>query len=100
MYNPQNLHQCEIEKKRNPRKIIDNVMVVIGIIASFSSVPQAIKIWETGNISGISLATQLLALAAVISWFFYGIYIKNKPLMITSGLSTIILTIVVLQILA
>lgn len=98
MYNPQNLHLCEIEKKRNPRKIIDGIMTVIGGIASVSSIPQVLKIWQTGDIAGISLTTQLLALGAVISWFFYGFYIKNKPLAITSGLSILVLGTVVVQI--
>ena len=98
MYNPQNLHECEVEKKRSPRKTIDAIMTTIGIVASVSSIPQALKIWETGEVTGISLTTQLLALFAVISWFFYGLYIKNKPLAITSGLSSIVVGIVAVQI--
>lgn len=99
MYNPLNLNECEKEKKKRPRKIIDGTMTLIGGIASVSSVPQILKIWSTGNISGISLTTQLLALGAVMSWFMYGIYLKNKPLTITSGLSILVLGTVVVQIL-
>ena len=98
MYNPQNLHFCEEEKQKNPREIVDKLMTVIGIVASVSSIPQIYKIWETGTVSGISLTTQLIALLAVISWFFYGLYIRNKPLAITSGLSVLVLSIVVIQI--
>ncbi|PIR85386.1 hypothetical protein COU15_00985 [Candidatus Kaiserbacteria bacterium CG10_big_fil_rev_8_21_14_0_10_45_20] len=99
MYNPQNLHECEVEKKHNPREIIDSLMTIIGGIASISSVPQVLKIWQTGEVSGISLVTQLLALGAVIAWFLYGLYIKNKPLTITSGLSILVLGTVAIQIL-
>jgi len=98
MYNPQNLNFCEEEKKENPRKVVDKLMTTIGGVASISSIPQIYKIWETGTVSGISLTTQLVALFAVISWFFYGLYIQNKPLAITSGLSVIVLGIVVIQI--
>ncbi|QSH39311.1 hypothetical protein JXR01_03350 [Candidatus Kaiserbacteria bacterium] len=98
MYNPQNLHECEMEKKRKRRKVVDGFMTIIGIVASVSSIPQVLKIWETGDVAGISLATQVIALGAVISWFLYGLYIKNKPLAITSGLSTLVLGIVVIQI--
>lgn len=97
MYNPLNLHECEREKKYNPRKIIDGVMTAIGGVASVSSIPQVIKIWETQTVAGISLTTQLVALFAVISWFFYGLYIRNKPLAITSGLSILVLGTVVIQ---
>lgn len=100
MYNPHNLHECEIEKKRNPRKYVDTVMTVIGGIASVSSIPQVIKIWETGDVAGISLTTHFIALGAVIAWFLYGLYIKNKPLAITSGLSILILGTVIAQILS
>lgn len=98
MYNPQNLNECEKEKQRNPRKIIDNIMTGIGAVASVSSVPQIMKIWNTGNVADISLTTQLIALFSVISWFLYGLYIGNKPLAITSALSTITLGMVVVQI--
>lgn len=97
MYNPQNLHECQKEKELNPRKYIDGAMTVIGAIASLSSIPQVIKIWQTGDVSGISLTTQLIALGAVISWCFYGIYIKNKPLAITSFMSVVVLGTVVVQ---
>lgn len=97
-YNPQNLNQCEIEKVRNPRKFIDGIMTSVGLIAAVSSVPQVIKIWQSGDVSGISLLTQLIALTALITWFFYGVYIKNKPLIITSSISAVILTVVVIQI--
>ncbi|MEX0933998.1 MAG: SemiSWEET family transporter [Candidatus Paceibacterota bacterium] len=109
MYNPQNLHECEKEKKRlssfartvgqasNHRKIIDGIMMGIGGIASVSSIPQVIKIWETQTVVGISMTTQLLALFAVVSWFFYGLYIKNKPLALTSGLTALIVGTVVVQ---
>jgi len=74
-------------------------MTGIGGIASISSVPQVIQIWQTHTVAGISLTTEVIALVAVVSWFFYGIYIRNKPLWITSGLSCMTLSVVVLQIL-
>lgn len=99
MNNPKNLHECEVEKVRNPRTVIDMVMTIIGGIASVSSIPQVLKIWQTGEVAGISLTTQILALGAVIAWFLYGLYIHNKPLAITSGLSIVVLGTVVVQIL-
>jgi len=70
-------------------------MTGIGGVASVSSIPQVLKIWETGNVAGISLTTQLIALGAVISWCLYRLYIKNKPLAITGGLSILVLSTVV-----
>jgi len=99
MYNPQNLYECEKQKERVSRKFVDGLMTVIGGLASISSIPQVIKIWQTGNVGGVSLATQLFALIAVLAWLIYGLYIKNKPLAITSSASSVILGIVVVQIL-
>lgn len=97
-YNPHNLYECEKEKKRKQRGLVDTVMTGIGLIASVSSIPQIIRLYETKTAVGISLATQLIALGAVITWFFYGTYIKSKPLMVTSFFTTIVLAIVVIQI--
>lgn len=106
MYNPQNLHECEEEKLRIPahkkritRRVVDSAMTAVGLVASVSSVPQVIKIWQTGEVAGISLATYLIALGAVVAWFLYSLYIKNKPLLITSFVSTVVLSVVVVQIL-
>lgn len=105
MFNPQSVHECDKEKKRTPkhkkrraRRVIDTIMTGVGLVASVSSVPQIIKIFQTQTVAGISLTTQLVALGAVVAWFLYGLYIKNKPLAITSGVTTVVLGIVVIQI--
>lgn len=98
MYNPSHLNECEKEKERMPRHIADGLMIVIGIIASLSSIPQVLKIFQTGTVAGISMTTQLLALFTVIAWFIYGLYIKNKPLVITTFITTFVLLTVVVQI--
>ncbi len=103
MYNPANLNECQKEKvkrKIKRRHIVDGLMTGIGLIASFSSLPQIIKISQTGSVEGISLLTYIVALFTVIAWFSYGIYIKNKPLMITTSISILVLGAVVVQILS
>ncbi len=97
MYNPSNLNECQKEHKIKQRRVADQVMTGIGLIASFSSLPQVIKIFQTGTIEGISLTTQVLALVTVIAWFIYGFYIKNKPLIITTSITIIVLGTVVIQ---
>lgn len=41
----------------NARKLADRLMTVVGAIASVSSLPQVIAIWETHNVAGISFLT-------------------------------------------
>jgi len=98
MYNPQNLHQCEVEKQRNPRELVDNMMIVVGIVASLSSLPQVLKIWQTQSVASISLTTYLIAAASVLAWLAYGVYIKNKPLIYTTSVTIVINFIVIIQI--
>ncbi len=101
MFNPSNLYECEKEKKK---KIVDHrvwddrIMLLVGSIASFSSLPQVIKIFHTKEIAGLSLLTHIIALASVVAWFIYGVHIKNRPLTITTFISLIILLIVIIQI--
>lgn len=102
MYNPSNMYQCQkeqeekrqIDSKKLPphRRRDDRIMLAIGMVASFSSLPQIIKIFQTKTVVGISLTTQLFALASVVAWFIYGVHIKNKPLAITTFITIIILT--------
>ena len=98
MYNPQNLNECEKEKRRKKRRIVNSLMTSVGIVASLSSIPQVLKIFNQGTVEGISLATQAIAFGTVVAWFFYGLYIKNKPLIITTGISAIVLFVVIVQI--
>lgn len=99
MYNPANLNECEKEaQKKDHRQWDDRLMLAIGLVASFSSLPQVIKIFQTNTVEGISLTTQLFALLSVVAWFIYGVHIKNKPLAITTFITIIILVMVVIQI--
>lgn len=103
MYNPQSVHECDKERtkrtRRGTRRLIDTAMTGVGLIASVSSVPQVVHIFQTKTVAGLSLATQLIALGAVAAWFFYGLYIRNRPLAITSGVTIAVLGTVVIQIL-
>ena len=101
MYNPANLHECEKEfkdKKVDHRTWDDRIMLIVGSIASFSSLPQVIKIFQTREVADVSLTAYLIALGSVVAWFIYGVHIKNKPLIITTFISTLILSVVVIQI--
>ena len=97
-HNPQHTHEHQKHRTRGHHHFADKLMTVIGVVASFASVPQVYKIWTEQTVEGISLTTHIIALVAVFSWFLYSTHIKNRPLMITSSISTIILAIVVIQI--
>ena len=72
----------------------------IGYIATFfsaiSAAPQAIKTIKTRDVSGLSLTMWILSLSASISWFSYGIYLSDIPLVATNVLTTTFQVIILL----
>jgi MtN3 and saliva related transmembrane protein len=63
--------------------------VVFGYFAVFfttvSFLPQAIKTLKTRNVDGLSMLTYLFLFFGSLSWFLYGSYLNDIPLM-TTGL--------------
>ena len=59
------------------------------IFTSFSFLPQAVKTVRTRETAGLSLLTYLFLFLGSLSWFIYGFYLTDYPLMITNSLTTI-----------
>tara|TARA_B100000902_G_scaffold393808_1_gene448798 strand:- start:5155 stop:5421 length:267 start_codon:yes stop_codon:yes gene_type:complete len=68
-------------------------LIIFGYFAAFftavSFLPQAIKTVRTRETAGLSLLTYLFLFLGSLSWFIYGIYLTDYPLMITNSLTTI-----------
>ena len=68
--------------------------VVFGYFAVFfttvSFLPQAIKTLRTMNVEGLSLLTYLFLFLGSLSWFLYGYYLNDIPLMATNSMTTIL----------
>ncbi len=68
--------------------------VIFGYFAVFfttvSFLPQAIKTLKTRNVDGLSLLTYLFLFLGSLSWFLYGSYLDDIPLMTTNSLTTIL----------
>lgn len=59
-------------------------MSFIGVLGQFVFYAQAMKIFQTKSAKDVSMFGFMIGLIAVTSWFFYGIIIKNKPLVISN----------------
>ena len=55
-----------------------------------SFLPQAIKTLKTRNVEGLSLLTYLFLFLGSLSWFLYGTYLDDIPLMTTNSLTTLL----------
>ena len=68
--------------------------LIFGYFAVFfttvSFLPQAIKTLKTRNIEGLSLLTYLFLFLGSLSWFLYGTYLDDIPLMTTNSLTTLL----------
>tara|TARA_Y100000996_G_C22200419_1_gene511028 strand:+ start:214 stop:477 length:264 start_codon:yes stop_codon:yes gene_type:complete len=68
--------------------------VIFGYFAVFfttvSFLPQAIKTLKTRNVEGLSLMTYLFLFLGSLSWFLYGSYLVDIPLMATNSMTTIL----------
>ena len=68
-------------------------LIVFGYFAAFftavSFLPQAIKTVRTRETAGLSLLTYLFLFLGSLSWFIYGLYLTDYPLMVTNSLTTV-----------
>ena len=73
-------------------------LLIFGYFAAFftavSFLPQAIKTVKTRQTAGLSLLTYLFLFLGSLSWFIYGFYLTDYPLMITNSLTTIFTAII------
>ena len=76
---------------------------VVGYIATFFSavgfLPQAIKTTRTRDVNSLSLATYICLFCALLSWFSYGIYLGDIPLIATNTLTSSFQVIILFMIL-
>ena len=79
-------------------------LLIFGYLAAFftavSFLPQAIKTVNTRETTGLSLLTYLFLFLGSLSWFIYGVYLTDYPLMITNSLTTIFTGIILYLILS
>lgn len=71
---------------RKDRKLIDNVMIVVSIIAPLLSLPQAWIIYTGHSAENVSLFTWMSFLGFAILYLLYGILHKLPPLIVNNVL--------------
>ena len=68
-------------------------LIVFGYFAAFftavSFLPQAIKTVRASETACLSLLTYLFLFLGSLSWFIYGLYLTDYPLMVTNSLTTV-----------
>jgi MtN3 and saliva related transmembrane protein len=71
----------------------------VGYFAAFLGtvcwLPQAWKAWSSRDTSGLSLPSNLLFLLTVTLWFFYGLMVGDKPIIIANICAILIVVSIV-----
>jgi uncharacterized protein with PQ loop repeat len=88
-----NKHQRVHEKKWV--KTIDDMVMIVGIIALLTSIPQIYQLIITQDGRGVSILTWFLYILSAAFWLLYGIAHEEKPIIINNLLWMIFEFIVV-----
>lgn len=87
--------QRMIKKKKVHIPIIEDGMYVVGILGPIMTIPQAVQVWTTPHVQGLSLLTWSMYSVIAAAWCGYGYFHKEKPLYITNGLVALLDIIIV-----
>lgn len=73
------------------------VGIIAGIITTSALIPQAIKIYRTKSARDVSLAMFLFLAVGIALWLFYGLLIKELPVIIANFFSLILIFLIIIM---
>lgn len=71
------------------KKWYEKYMIVIGFVGQYMFFIQAYKIFNTRSASDLSASGFIVSMIAIVSWFIYGIILKNAPLILSNILAIV-----------
>lgn len=79
-------HRIRIKKlnKKQQKQLIRRSVLAVAIIEPAMTLPQIYEIWFKHKAEGVSALTWGMYISAAFVWLFYGIQLKDKPLIISS----------------
>lgn len=69
---------------------VEAIGLVAGVLTTFSSLPQVIKVWRTRSTSDISLIMLMMAVAGITLWLIYGIAIHSMVVTLANTVSLLL----------
>ena len=93
------LHHAETREKEKKGNLFDRIMIVVGLVAPISLIPQVLKVWIDHGANGISLLTWSLLTGVSFMWALYGFLRKSKALLISNIFMVILNLMVILGVL-
>lgn len=85
-----NILEKVIVEEKQSEKDTSKFITIIGIIGPLLAIFQAIKIFVSQNAAGLSITYWGAYLVIASAWFGYGLYYKNKVIMVSYSLWIIV----------
>ncbi|MEI8384664.1 MAG: SemiSWEET transporter [Nitrosomonadaceae bacterium] len=74
---------------------LDNLVgYAAAVLTTVAFVPQALKSWQTRDLSGVSLPMYSLFTAGVAMWFVYGVMLGSWPIIIANAITIVLASVV------
>lgn len=93
-------HHISIQKRADPSQSVSNILLnefayVLGIVGPFVSLPQLYSVWIEHDTSGVSILSWTAFALLSMFWCYYGLRHREKPLIISQALWTVMNFLVV-----
>ena len=63
------------------------VALVAGTLTTIAFVPQVVRAWRTQSVADLSLGMLLTFSTGVALWVYYGILVREPPMILTNGIT-------------
>jgi MtN3 and saliva related transmembrane protein len=63
------------------------VALLAGTLTTIAFVPQVVRAWRTQSVEDLSLAMLLTFSSGVALWVYYGMLVKEPPMILTNGVT-------------
>jgi MtN3 and saliva related transmembrane protein len=74
---------------------LDNLVgYAAAVLTTVAFVPQALKSWQTRDLSGVSLPMYSLFTAGVAMWFVYGVMLGSWLIIIANAITIVLASVV------
>ena len=64
------------------------------ILTTVAFVPQALKSWQTRDLSGVSLPMYSLFTVGMVMWLVYGVMLGSWPIIIANAITIVLASVV------
>lgn len=88
-------HSFYRPKKKKERKLLDELIYPIGLIAPIMTVPQLVDVWNKPANGSVSILTWGAYAFVSFFWIIYGLFHREKPIVLINCLLLVLNLLIV-----